>query len=382
MLMRIVIVGAGVVGASAAFHLSRSGADVTVVDARLDGRATAAGAGILCPWLSGTDDEAFYRLYAAGAAYYPNLASLLSEAGETDLGYRRCGALAVSADAEDLEWTERLALRRQTHAPAMGAVTRLTPLEARALFPPLRGDLGAVFIDGGARVDGRRLAAALLRAARHHGATVVQEQATILANGRRVTGVEAGGARHGADVVIVCAGAWATELLRPLQAERPVQPQRGQIVHMRLEGADTASWPIILPPSSHYLVPFEDGRVVAGATRETGAGFDYRVTAGGQTEVLAEALRIAPGLGAATLVETRVGFRPVGPGVRPMLGWVPELDGLAIGNGLGAAGLTIGPFAGRLLADLVTGQRSVLDLAPFDPGGRQGTRAEGAPALR
>jgi glycine/D-amino acid oxidase-like deaminating enzyme len=380
--MRIVIVGAGVVGASAAFHLARSGANVTVIDAQRDGRATAAGAGILCPWLSGSNDTDFYRLYAAGAAYYPNLVNILAEAEETDLGYRRCGALLVSADAGELDWTERLALRSQTHAPAMGAVTRLSPPETRALFPPLRGDLGAIFIDGGARVDGRRLAAALLRAARHHGATVVQAHATVLADGRRVGGAEAGGVRYDADAVIVCAGAWATELLRPLQAHRPVQPQRGQIVHMRLEEADTAGWPIILPPSNHYLVPFEDGRVVAGATRETGSGFDYRVTAGGQAEVLAEALKIAPGLGAATLMETRVGFRPVGPSVLPLLGWVPEVDGLAVGNGLGAAGLTIGPLAGRLLADLVTGQPRQIDLAPFDPAGRQGAPAEGAAALR
>ena len=86
--------------------------------------------------------------------------------------------------------------------------------------------------------------------------------------------------------------------------------------------------------------------------------------------------------GEATLLETRVGFRPAGPGVQPMLGWVPEVDGLAIGNGLGAAGLTIGPLAGRLLADLVTGQRGLPDLAPFDPGGPQGAQADGAPALR
>src|SRR5689334_18716339 len=116
--MRIAIVGAGVVGASTAFHLARSDADVTIIDAQHDGRATAAGAGILCPWLSGSDDADFYRLYTAGAAYYPNLASLLAEAGETDLGYRRCGALLVSADADELDWTERLLLRRQTHAPA------------------------------------------------------------------------------------------------------------------------------------------------------------------------------------------------------------------------------------------------------------------------
>jgi len=380
--MRIVIVGAGVVGASAAFHLARSGAHVTIIDAQHDGRATAAGAGILCPWLSGADDAEFYRLYSAGAAYYRNLISNLADAGETDLGYRRCGALLVSADSAELDWTERRALRRQTPAPAMGAATRLSPPEARALFPPLRGDLGAIFIKGGARVDGRRLAAALLRAARYHGATVVQEHATVLANNRRVDGVEAGGVRYSADAVIVCAGAWASHLLRPLPADRPVQPQRGQIVHMRLEGAETAGWPIILPPSDHYLVPFEDGRVVAGATREIGSGFDYRVTAGGQAEVLSEALKIAPGLGPATLLETRVGFRPIGPGVRPVLGWVPEVDGLAIGNGLGAAGLTIGPLAGRLLADLVTRQRGMMDLAPFDPAQRQSVLAEGAAVPR
>src|SRR3954462_8521171 len=136
--MRIVIVGAGVVGASAAFHLARSGADVTVFDAQLDGRATAAGAGILCPWLSGADDEAFYRLYAAGAAYYPNLTGLLAETGEPDLGYRRCGAQLVSADVAGIDWTGRPAPRRQPQASAMGAVTRLAPPEARALFPPLR----------------------------------------------------------------------------------------------------------------------------------------------------------------------------------------------------------------------------------------------------
>jgi D-amino-acid dehydrogenase len=101
------------------------------------------------------------------------------------------------------------------------------------------------------------------------------------------------------------------------------------------------------------------------------------IAAAGQAEVLAEALSVAPGLGAATIVETRVGFRPVGPGVRPLLGAVGGLNGLLIGNGLGAAGLTIGPLAGRLLADTALGRESLLDLAPFDPLRRA---AGGAPA--
>jgi D-amino-acid dehydrogenase len=91
------------------------------------------------------------------------------------------------------------------------------------------------------------------------------------------------------------------------------------------------------------------------------------VTVAGQAEVLTEALRVAPGLSSASIAETRVGFRPVGRGVRPLLGTVRGLAGLLIGNGLGAAGLTIGPFAGRLLAEVALGREPLLDLSPFDP---------------
>jgi len=140
-----------------------------------------------------------------------------------------------------------------------------------------------------------------------------------------------------------------------------------QITHLRLEGVETGSWPVVLPPGSHYLIAFEGGRVVAGATRERGTGFDCRVTAAGQAEVLNQALAVAPGLGQATLIETRVGFRPLGPDARPLLGAAAELEGLVIGNGMGPSGLTIGPFARRLLAQAALGQPPDLPLEPYDP---------------
>lgn len=167
--------------------------------------------------------------------------------------------------------------------------------------------------------------------------------------------------------------------IKPVGVALPIEPQRGQIVHLRLPGQDTSTWPVILPPGSHYLLAFDDSRVVVGATRESGVGFDCRVTALGQAQVLAEALHVAPGLGAATVIETRVGFRPVGAGIRPLLG--RGLDGLLIGNGLGAAGLTIGPLAGRLLADATLGNEALLDLAPFDPL-RRAQRLSASPPLR
>lgn len=155
------------------------------------------------------------------------------------------------------------------------------------------------------------------------------------------------------DAVVLAAGAWSGQVAEALGVPVPVVPQRGQISHFDLPGVETAGWPVVLPRSSHYLLAFPGGRVVAGATRESEAGFDHRVTAAGQREVLEQALAVAPGLGDAGLVETRVGFRPVSPDGLPLLGQVAP--GLYLATGFGPAGLTLGPFAGKLVAELVLG---------------------------
>ena len=365
--MRVAVIGAGVLGASTAFHLARAGAEVTLADQAHAGRATAAGAGIVCPWASAAGDPAWQRIAEAGARYYPALVRLLAEHGDGEVGYRQVGALVVSADRSELDRVARSLHARGAEAPEVGEVARLAPADARRLFPPLHPQLAAVRIGGGARVDGRLLASALRRAAAGHGARVLAGDAELLAEGGRVTGIRVGAERVAADSVVVAAGVWAPALLAPLGIALAVAPQRGQITHLHLEGVETGAWPVVLPPGSHYLLAFGAGRVVVGATRESGAGLDHRVTAAGQAEVLNQALAVAPGLATATLVETRVGFRPVGPDIRPMLGRVAGLDGLVVGNGLGPSGLTIGPYAGRLLAQEALGERPDLDLAPYDP---------------
>ncbi len=366
--MCIVVIGAGVLGASVAFHAALAGAEVVVVDAAHEGRATAAGAGIVCPWAADVDEAGKYHIAAAAARYYPGLIEKLAEAGEHDTGYKRVGALIVAPDAAELDAIARAVRSRASADPEAGDISPLSPEQARKRFPPLRRDLAAVSIGGGARVDGRRLTAALLRAAQEAGAQVRNGTAELARSGSRVA-VRVGGEPIPADTIVVTAGAWAPLLLDPIGVALPVAPQRGQIVHLRVPDADTAEWPVILPLGSHYLLAFEDGRVVAGATRETGSGFDYRLTAAGVAEVLNEALAVAPGLGAASLIETRIGFRPMAPDLRPLLGRAPGLDNLLLGNGLGPSGLTIGPYAGKLLAQLALGQTPELDLAPYAPLG-------------
>ena len=365
--MRVVVIGAGILGSSVAYHLAQKGVEVEIVDAVHQGKATLAGAGIVCPWATKATDPAWYPLYAAGARYYAELVEGLNRRGETDLGYGRVGALVVAEDRGELQAAEQRIEARVADAPEAGDVRRVSAAEARRLFPPLREDLDGIYIPGGARVDGRFLAAAMTRAAVAMGAVLRHDHASLDIQEGQVRCLDGNGRPVPADEIVVTAGAWASQILRPLGLEHPVRPQRGQIVHIRLPNVETRSWPVLLPMTSHYMLAFDDSRVVIGATREDGTGFDYRVTAAGQAEVLNAGLAIAPGLATGTVIETRIGFRPAGDTIRPILGRVPGIDGLIVGNALGAFGLTIGPYAGRLLAQICMVEEAEVDLSVFVP---------------
>jgi D-amino-acid dehydrogenase len=366
--VRIVVVGAGITGAACAYAASRLGAEVVLVDAELPGRATAAGAGIICPWSAQASDAAWYALACAAAREYPALIAELAEAGAGDCSYRQVGALYLARDLDEAgRACERLRARKAS-APEIGDIRVVGGMEARELFPPLRPDAAAAYIGGAARVDGRLVTRELAGAARRCGARAVSGRAVLARRGGRVAGVEIDGELTEADVVVAATGAWTASFLAPAGAVVNVVPQRGQIVHLSLDSTDTSRWPVILPAGSgHYLLAFDDSRVVAGATREAGSGFDVRVTAAGLHEVLTQALAVAPGLAAATHLETRVGLRPAGPDARPLLGPVAGLPGLVVATGLGASGLTLGPLAGKLAAQVALGIAPDLDLAPFDP---------------
>lgn len=345
--MRVAVVGSGVAGAATAFALARRGAAVTVADAGLLGRATDAGAGIIQPWSSSSDGD-FYELYAAGADYYPELIQRLAEVGVDDIGFRRSGALIVNRDATVVDEVQARVEARRAGAATMGAVERIDAAAARTLFPPLADGFHALHIAGGARVDGRALRAGLLAGAQSLGAELVEGRVLLGADG--VARVEE--RELPADVVVVAAGAWTNAVLERLGERVPVEPQRGQITHLRV-AADTREWPSVHPVAPHYLVCFDDARVVVGATRETGSGFDARVTAAGQRQVLDDALSVAPGLADATVIETRVGLRPLPEGDLPTAGPLPGHPGVWVNAGFGAGGLTMGPLVGDLLAERI-----------------------------
>lgn len=368
-MQRVVVVGGGVVGASAAWHLARDGIETILIDRHDPGQATAAGAGILSPGTSLRPLPDYYPFAADAVRYYPELIRSLAEVGETGTGYDVVGKLILAYTDEEVDAIpDQLALfeqRRASKMPGLANISVIERLQAQSLFPGLGDVQAAIYVPEAARVDGDHLRQALVAAAKRHGATVRSGNVALDHEADAIRGVVVDGEPIVADAVILAAGAWTDHLLAPLGRSTGVEPQRGQIMHLTMPDVDTSRWPILGGSGDQYILTFGPNRVVMGATRETGSGFDVRMTAGGLRAVLDHALRVAPGLATGTVQEVRIGLRPVSPDGLPFLGPLPGYDNVVLATGHGPTGLQLGPYSGKVAARLVTGEPVESDLGPF-----------------
>jgi D-amino-acid dehydrogenase len=225
----------------------------------------------------------------------------------------------------------------------------------------------ALHVSGAARVDGRELRDALLRAAQRNGAQMIEGDAILEHENHEIKAVSVGDQTFTADEVIVCAGAWSNALLHPLGIMIQVRYQKAQIMHLHLpKPAHTEQWPVVMPPTDQYILAFADQNIVVGATHENDVeGYDTSVTAGGMQEILNKGLQTASGLADCSLNEIRVGFRPFAADFLPVLGRVQGWNKLIVANGLGASGLTMGPFLGEQLAKLAMNQQVDIQLEDY-----------------
>ncbi|QBI20622.1 FAD-dependent oxidoreductase [Egibacter rhizosphaerae] len=363
--MHVIVVGGGIVGASAAYHLAVRNVTVTLVDRADTGQATAAGAGIVSPWSRDEHDLEAYTLGRESARHYRELAATLADDGDGDLGFRVVGGIALARDPGELAHQEATLRARRDDAPEIGDVALLDPAELGRAFPPARRDLVGLHHTGAGRIDGRQACATLRSAAQRRGAELRHGSAELDSSGERIEGVRVEGVALEADAVVVAAGAWTPPVCAPAGIDLPVTAQRGQIVHLELPGADTAPWPVVHAFARHYLLGFGGPRVVAGATREDGTGFDHRVTVAGLSQILERAVEVAPDLGEATVAQTRVGFRPMSSDGRPLLGPVPGAENVVVATGLGPRGLTVGPLVGAIAGDLAVGEAPRVPIEGF-----------------
>jgi glycine oxidase len=203
-------------------------------------------------------------------------------------------------------------------------------------------------------VENRKLAAALRKAAEAAGASIREHTPVkeISLTGGRADGIVLDdGARITADVVVLAAGAWSRTIAGlPLEQRPPVRPIKGQMLALRMDPAAPLVRHVLWAPGV-YLVPRNDGRLIAGATVEE-KGFDSSLTAGGLLTLLEAAWRAVPAIEELPIDEMWVGHRPGSRDDAPILGPGP-VDGLIYATGHHRNGILLAPVTADAVSRLI-----------------------------
>ncbi|MEU0637381.1 glycine oxidase ThiO [Streptomyces albidoflavus] len=357
----VVVAGGGIVGLVTAWRAAQRGLAVTVVDPAPGGGAAQVAAGMLAAVTElHFGEERLLALNLASAERYPAFAAELAEASGQELGYRRCGTLAVALDADDRAYL------RELHALQLRSGLEsewLSGRECRRLEPMLApGVRGGLRVDGDHQIDPRRLASALVTACERAGVVWCRSTAgRLVVRGGRAVGVElADGSLVEGGQTVLAAGSRSGLLAGlPEEVAVPVRPVKGQVVRLAVpeayrRGAAFLGRTVraVVRGSHVYLVPRENGELVIGATTEE-LGWDTTVTAGGVYELLRDAHELVPGLTELPFTEVRAGLRPGSPDNAPLLG-PTALPGLHLATGHHRNGVLLTPVTGDVLADVLT----------------------------
>ncbi|MFF7471596.1 glycine oxidase ThiO [Streptomyces sp. NPDC008092] len=367
----VLVIGGGIIGLVTAWRAAQRGLDVAVVDPAPGGGAAQVAAGMLAAVTElHYGEQTLLGLNLASARRYPAFAAELTELTGHDLGYRRCGTLAVALDADDRAHLRELhALQQQSGLESEW----LSGRECRRLEPMLApGVRGGLRVDGDHQIDPRRLAAALVAACERAGVAFHRDWAERLEVERgRAAGVRTRtGDTLGAGQVVLAGGSLSGRLAGvPDDVLPPVRPVKGQVLRLTVPAryAPFLSRTVraVVRGGNVYLVPRENGELVVGATSEE-LGWDTTVTAGGVYELLRDAHELVPGITELPLTETLAGLRPGSPDNAPLLG-PTRLDGLLLATGHYRNGVLLTPVTGDVMAELLAGGELPEEARPFTP---------------
>jgi len=400
--VKIIVLGAGVIGVTTAWYLAEAGHEVTVIERRPDpGLETSfanggqVSAGHAEPWarpsvlpkvlrwLGREDAPLLFRPRADWAQWEWGLRFMLEcLPGRFE---RNCGALAgLAAYSRDClrALRERTSLKydylgkgilqfatdpRDLDALA-GHSEFKSAAECLAIEPALRHSeeriLGGVYHRDDESGDAFKFTTALARLARDRG--VVFQTGTTIRNlivaADRV--VELEGCEIQGDAYVVSLGSYSPLVLAPLGIRIPIYPLKGYSITLPLGPAEQAAAPSVsLTDEAHKIVISRLGnRLRAAGTAEL-AGYDTSVNAVRCAAIVRRVRKLFPQLGAVTTIENWAGLRPATPGNVPLIGET-MLKNLYLNTGHGTLGWTLACGSAKALADLVSGRRPEVEF-PF-----------------
>jgi glycine/D-amino acid oxidase-like deaminating enzyme len=361
----VAVIGGGIVGAAAAAFLAEAGASVVLVEREaIAAAASGRNSGVVQAPLDPVLDD----LYAETVAIYRSL-----EDGDFRLPATPSGLLYVSHSAEVAAGLAHdLAAARPELTPRF-----LEGPTLRALEPSLHPAVAACRLDIGFPVAPGAATRALAARAERAGARLrIGRPAGLVLDGDRVAGVTLGGEILPTRTVIVAAGPWTPEIVDPSGGWRPIRPLWGVVAAIGLADAprhvlEEAAIDETIEPGGEAVHGLAFSLVTAGGVSVVGSTFldDEPDDAALVPAIVERARGFVPAIGDAAVMGVRRCARPLSLDGRPLVGPVPWLRGLVVAAGHGPWGISTGPAAGRMAADLALGREprvpAALDPARF-----------------
>jgi glycine oxidase len=357
-----VIAGGGLIGASIALELAETGLKVGLYDAREPGReASWASAGMISPAPENADMIPFVPMSLASVALYPEFIRKVEGLSGMDVGYRKDGALDVIVDGNaEEELSTVIALQHGVGLKAQA----LSAEQARQMEPALTEETeAAIFREDEASLDTRAFTCATLKAAERKGVEIFAGNGAkaIWKSGGQCRGLVLENGQVEAKWTVIAAGCFSARI-EGASPYAPVFPAKGQMMALRCESVEIRR---VLWLEHTYLVPRNDGKIIAGSTIER-TGFDHDVTAGGLKKILNEATKLVPGLEKARIEETWAGLRPDSPDHLPIIG-PTDMNGLLMATGHFRSGILLAPVTARLIREWVSEQSVSMDWERMSP---------------
>ncbi|MFF2808212.1 NAD(P)/FAD-dependent oxidoreductase [Streptomyces sp. NPDC058000] len=375
---RVVVLGAGIVGAACARELALAGLEVSVVDRGGAAAATTShGEGNVLVSDKGPSPE--LELAQLSRRLWPQvLAAVAERSAHTAHAVEwepKGGIVVATTNAGARELTRFAADQR-----AAGVRSEALDADALAEAEPYvtREHTAALYYPEDAQVQPAGAAAALLGDALAAGATLRTgcEVLGVVTRGGRITGVRTSAGLLEADWFVNAAGPWSGELSTRLGAPVDIRPRRGDVlvttplppmVFHKVYDADyvgaVGSSAEDLQTSA-VVESTHGGSVLIGSSRRR-VGFDDRLRPEVLSAIAAKALRLFPTLAGVPVMRAYGGFRPYVPDHLPIIGADPRLEGLWHASGHEGAGIGLSVGTGRLLRNLMLDEPTDMDATPF-----------------
>ncbi len=367
----VVIIGGGVMGASAAYHLAKRGQKNIVLLEKEEffgqGATGRCAGGVRYQFST----EINVRLSMESL---PMLERFKEEIGQ-EIDYRKCGYLFVLTREEDVETFKRDVELQQR----LGVGTEWwTADEVRARLPQMRFDdaLAGSFNPDDGLVDPNGVVMGYIGAAQKMGVTALNKAAVtgIRVEGGKIRGVETTLGAIDAPIVLNAAGPWAGKIGEMAGVSIPIEPIRRQWFTTAPLKEIPEDFPFVIDfAQSLYFHREGEGLLIGMSNPNEKPGFDQNVDADWELTNLEAAIERMPLLERAGMASHLAGLYEVTPDAHPIFGKTP-VEGFYLLAGFSGHGFMHGPVAGKIIAEIILDGKSTtldvssLDLARFEEG--------------